>query len=195
MKRLDDSTSCPMTVRLSIADRAALVGDIARLNEAIETNEWLELTARLNVSQIVRFALRTFWSDWQSCEHDIRSYFAARVTAKTSSWVAARLLFALLSNEESGFAWHAFSQSDKFSKDKSIRPLVYCGWMRDGSGYGVTTVLWGVASAPVGVAVSFDQLMHSRWLGTGCHFSSARELFMLLASDCPSQRCVFGTCP
>lgn len=194
MRKLDGGESTPMTIRLSISDRAALVGEMARLNESIETEQWFRLAKRVNASQVVRFALRSFWLDWQSCASSIRAYYAARVTAAASSWVTDRLLFAMLSNEKDGFASRVGRQSDKFSQDKSLRPLVYCGWMRNGGEYGVS-VSWGVVSAPVAVAVTFEQVMHERFLGLSKSVQNPRALFLELAATYPVQLCVFGTCP
>lgn len=189
MRRLDDSDSAPLTVRLPIAERAALVGELARTNEKIETEQWMRLTSKVTASQAVRMALRMFWLDWMSCQSAVIDYYAVRVTPKASSWVPSRLLFAMLSNEESGFSYLACSQSKKYSSDESVRPLVYCGWRRH-ENPGVS-VLWGVLSVPVGVHVTLEQAMHSRFLGLECN----DDLFLRILRHWPHQSHVFGGLP
>lgn len=184
MRRLDDSDSAPLTVRLPIAERAALVAELARTNETIETEQWLNLASKVTASQAVRLALRMFWADWMSCKSAILAYYAARVTPKAASWVPSRLLFAMLSNEASGFSYLACSQSKKCSSDESIRPLVYCGWRRH-ENFGVS-VLWGVLSVPIGVHMTFAQAIH---------LERKDGLFLQVQRKWPQQSHVFGELP
>lgn len=192
MRRLDDSDSAPLTVRLPIAERAALVGELALTNETIETEKWLELTSRVTASQTVRLALRMFWADWQSCAEQMRAYFAARVSSTASSWVQSRLLFAILSNESSGFAYRVGKQSDKFSKDKKARPMVYCGWRQhEKPGF---SVAWGIVRANAGESFTFEQLMRIMYCGN-LQLRVKDGIFYLLMTEFPEQSRVFGLCP
>lgn len=189
MRRLDDTDSAPITVRLPIAERAALVAELARTNENIETEQWLNLTSKVTASQAVRVALRMFWVDWLSCKSAILAYYAARVTPKVASWVPSRLLFAMLSNEASGFASIACSQSKKYSSDESVRPLVYCGWSRH-ENPGIT-VLWGVVPVPVGVHVTLEDAIDSQLLG----LERSDDLFRRILRHWTHQFHAFGRLP
>lgn len=191
MRKLDDGRSSAVPVRLSLADRAQLVGELARVNQTVETEQWIGLTRKVTTSQVVRFALRSFWSDWLACSSDIRAYYAARVAPSASDWVVDRLLYALVANESDGFCSRNCRQSSKFSADPSVRPMVFCGWTRSSGNCG--SVMWGVLPIAFGLCTDLYSELRLKYPRSEWLREKPAEMFGRLVGMWPLQHARFGT--